>query len=140
MKTKGITAILSIQTDEDFLSHQLNPDYFSLLCEENGLEFYSCAIEDKNKVDFLEKWTEGVSLLRKLLKKGHVVYVHCSAGVYRSPQIVVLYLIIQYNITPAKAIAFVRSRHRFARPSESLIMRAFSSLGDGARKSKSLFV
>jgi protein-tyrosine phosphatase len=38
--------------------------------------------------------------MEKLMKKQGKVYVHCSAGMYRSPQIIALYLILveKYSI------------------------------------------
>ena len=50
-----------------------------------------------------------LSLMRKILKrKDSKVYVHCSAGMYRSPQIVILYLTILEGYLPEDAIKLVR--------------------------------
>lgn len=57
-----------------------------------------------NKKDFLEKCKGAIEILKKLIDKNKKVYVHCSAGVYRSPQLVALYLILTENYTPEKAV------------------------------------
>ena len=71
-----------------------------------------------NNKDFLEKWIGAVSLLRKIIADGERVYVHCSAGVYRSPQIVILYLMLIGNLTAVQAIELVKEKHPFARPNQ----------------------
>lgn len=116
LRKEGITAILSIQTAKDLTSHRLTPDYLCELSESHGLHFYNYEIEDMNKKDFLDKWKGAVYLLRKIISTGEKVYVHCSAGVYRSPQIVTLYLMLMSNLTAAKAIELVKEKHPFARP------------------------
>lgn len=45
-----------------------------------------------NNDDFVSKAEGGVRLMRELLRDGERVYVHCSAGIYRSPQMIALYL------------------------------------------------
>ena len=64
-------------------------------------------------------------LLGKLLKMGHKVYVHCSAGVYRSPQIVALYLVLANHITPDEAVTLVKKKHPCARPNQELVSSAY---------------
>ena len=117
LRQNKVTAILSIQTDQDIASHRLTPDYLCELCDEYGLQLLTYSIEDMNKKDFLSKWTGAVVLLRNLIRYGNKVYVHCSAGVYRSPQIVALYLMLVNHITPSEAIEFVKKKHPYARPS-----------------------
>ncbi len=45
-----------------------------------------------NNYDFVCKAENGLCLLRDLIKQGEIVYVHCSVGIYRSPQMIALYL------------------------------------------------
>ena len=45
-----------------------------------------------NNKDFVSKAEGGVRILADLLHSGETVYVHCSAGIYRSPQMIALYL------------------------------------------------
>lgn len=80
-----------------------------------------------NNKDFLTKSGKAVRLLESLIRQGHKVYVHCSAGVYRSPQIVVLYLMLIKKITSEEAVEFVKQKHPFARPNQRLINSAFET-------------
>jgi protein-tyrosine phosphatase len=47
-----------------------------------------------NNEDFVSRAAGGLNMMRELLKNGEKVYVHCSAGIYRSPQMIALYLTI----------------------------------------------
>lgn len=54
--------------------------------------------------------------------------MHCSAGVYRSPQLVALYLILSENYSPEQAVEYVKLRHPFARPNRKIVLNAVSQL------------
>ena len=47
-----------------------------------------------NFCDFINKSSEALKLLRKLINSYDCVYIHCTAGIYRSPQLAILYLVI----------------------------------------------
>jgi protein-tyrosine phosphatase len=53
-----------------------------------------------NKKDFITHAEEGVRIMDQALAKGGKIYVHCTAGIYRSPQMIALYLVAikKYNI------------------------------------------
>lgn len=53
-----------------------------------------------SKKDFLAKFKGAIDILRDLVKENEKVYVHCTAGVYRSPQIVILFLILTHKLSP----------------------------------------
>lgn len=44
LKEKGVTSIISIQTEEDFASHAVSSPYIKSLCESNQIKHYSVAI------------------------------------------------------------------------------------------------
>ena len=45
-------------------------------------------------------------LLNELLKNGKIVYVHCTAGMYRASSTVILYLVLYENFEIDNAIEF----------------------------------
>jgi protein-tyrosine phosphatase len=49
-------------------------------------------IEDFNRAELQTCLPDSVAALERMLKQGHSVYVHCSAGVNRSPTVVAAYL------------------------------------------------
>ena len=48
-----------------------------------------------------------------ILKRNNVL-VHCMAGAQRSCAVVAIYLMKYYNMTPSKAISFIKSKRRIA--------------------------
>lgn len=55
---------------------------------------------------------------------GKPTYVYCSAGKYRSPQMVALYLTLKNGLNVSDAIKFIQDRHPVAKPNEKTIKTA----------------
>ena len=47
----------------------------------------------------------------KALKQSGPVYVHCMAGIERSPLVCIAWLVTQKNLTPERALAYVMEVH-----------------------------
>jgi protein-tyrosine phosphatase len=92
LKAAGITAVLNVQSDDD--CHYLNIDWSSLQTHyfAVGLEARRFRIQDFDDADLRGKLPGAVDELSDLLGKGHTVFVHCSAGINRSPSVVICYL------------------------------------------------
>jgi len=60
-------------------------------------------------------------MMNELLKDGGKVYVHCSAGIYRSPQIIALYLSMFQNYSIEEAVSMIKLKHPFAKPNIKII-------------------
>ena len=56
------------------------------------LKFRSVPVRDFDAADFRRKLPECVAALDWMLKAGHTVYLHCTAGQVRSPTVVAAYL------------------------------------------------
>lgn len=89
LKSEKITAILSLQTDEDRGASGIEGERQGAL--KAGLVFSNVAIVDLNRAELKARLPAGVGELDRLLKQGHTVYVHCSVGVSRSPTVVAAY-------------------------------------------------
>ena len=92
LKSAGITAVLNVQSDDDL--HYLDIDwpdlharYFAL-----GMEVRRVPIQDFNADELRNELPQAVQVLTELLEAGHTVFVHCSAGVNRSPSVIICYL------------------------------------------------
>ncbi len=57
-----------------------------------------------------------LDLLDRWLARKHVVYVHCLAGIGRSPSVCAAYIAESQGADVEEAVAFVRDRHPAARP------------------------
>lgn len=88
----GVTAVLNLQTDDDFQARPLAPVHLESIYRGYGMEMRRLPIQDVDPDDLREKLPAAASLLWELLETGHVVFVHCAAGVGRAPSVVVAYL------------------------------------------------
>lgn len=59
---------------------------------------------------------DGARFIRAALAKGGTVLVHCMAGMSRSPCVVVAFLVAQYKLTPAAALALIRKARAAVQP------------------------
>ncbi|MBW4549834.1 MAG: dual specificity protein phosphatase family protein [Aphanocapsa sp. GSE-SYN-MK-11-07L] len=89
------------------------------------------AIPDGNTggIPDLAHFAQALEILTRWRNKGHTVYVHCLAGVGRSPSVCAAYLVHQHNMPLDEAIQFVKDRHSFAAPDQHQVrvMKQFFS-------------
>jgi protein-tyrosine phosphatase len=107
----GITAVLNLQTDEDFAHWRIDWDAMESAYQELGMELCRMPVEDFNADDLCRKLPACVKALDELLRAGHTAYVHCSGGVNRSPSTVVAYLHWVQGMGLEEAVRYVKQRH-----------------------------
>jgi protein-tyrosine phosphatase len=107
----GITAVLSLQTDDDFVSWGIDWQEMEAAYRDCGIELRRVPVEDFNPDELRRKLPACVEALDGLLRQGHKVYVHCSGGVNRSPSTVVAYLHWVREMSLSEAVDFVMKRH-----------------------------
>lgn len=91
-KELGVTAVLNLQTDDDLRAQPLDPVRLETTYRSFGIEMRRIPIRDVHPDDLREKLPSAASILWEFLEAGHVVFVHCTAGVGRSPSVVIAYL------------------------------------------------
>jgi len=89
----GVTAILNLQTDNDFDYCDLDWSRIEAHCQELGIEVQRVPVRDFDGMDLRKKLPQCVQALDKLLKDGHTVYTHCNVGMGRSPTLAIAYLV-----------------------------------------------
>jgi len=89
----GITAVLNVQTDEDFNSCGIDWTKMEAQYQKAGIMIRRVPVRDFDQENFRVQLPVCVEALDALLQAGGPVYVHCTAGVNRSPSIVISYLI-----------------------------------------------
>lgn len=90
LKAACVTAILSLQTEEDLGERTLADVHAN--AEKAGFVFRNVPITDFDLLA-LKLWLPRcVQVLDQLVFAGHRVYVHCTAGVTRSPTVIAAYL------------------------------------------------
>jgi protein-tyrosine phosphatase len=88
---EGVTAVLNLQTDEDLRMYGYAEPLESLYAA-SSVKLCRMPVRDFDELHLQERLPECVAALDQLLKEGHTVYLHCTAGVNRSPTVAIAYL------------------------------------------------
>jgi hypothetical protein len=99
-----VSGVLSLQHD-DCLSYR-GIDYARMYRTGTklGLLMERCPIRDFDVPDIRRRLPAAISMLVNMLAHGHRVYVHCTAGMGRSPVVVLGYLSLVEGYSPSDAI------------------------------------
>ena len=103
----GVTAILSLQTEDDMQNWGIEWEEKAALAAK--LKFRSVPIRDFDSADLQRKLPECVQALDYMLKAGDTVYLHCTAGQGRSPTVAAAYLHWCLAWSLDRALAHVRN-------------------------------
>ncbi len=87
-----VSAILNLQTDEDFAALRLNWADLQQQYLARDLAVIRWPIRDFDPEDLRHRLSGAVGALDQLLQVRHRVYVHCTAGVGRAPAVAIAYL------------------------------------------------
>jgi len=90
-KILAITAILNLQTNEDMATVKLNWSPLESHYKTCSVSLCRMPIEEEQAV-LRRRLLECVDTLVQLLAAGHTVYLHCTAGIGRSPTVAIGYL------------------------------------------------
>ncbi len=112
LRDQGLTGVLTLQSDADLELREIDwpawiQDYAGM-----GIVADRVAVTDFDRPDLLDKLDEAVAALHRLIEDGRTVYVHCNAGVNRSPSVVIAYLVVHRGLTLETASAEVVEVHR----------------------------
>jgi len=93
LANQGLTGVLSLQSDSDLHQRRIDwvrwtSDYATL-----GIEAVRVPVTDFDRADLLRNLDAAVAQLARLVSKGRRVYVHCNAGINRSPSTIIAYLV-----------------------------------------------
>ncbi|MCG9892545.1 MAG: dual specificity protein phosphatase family protein [Thermosynechococcaceae cyanobacterium MS004] len=114
LRREGVTAVLSLtESHERSLPAELG---HSFLWEQIPIpDGFTGGIPSE------EQFGQAMQILDRWYRKGHVVYVHCLAGVGRSASVCSLYLAHRQGLSLKDAIAFVKQNHSYAAPDPNQI-------------------
>lgn len=113
----GATAILSLQSDACRSAFAIDYDAHRACGEAAGVAMVNAPMLDFDPPDQRRNLPTAVRALTALLAGGRRVYVHCTAGINRSPLVVLGYLSFVETMEPGEAIAFIREARPDAEPS-----------------------
>lgn len=133
----GVTAVLNLQTDEDNLRLAIPWPVLESHYHECRVELRRCPVEDFDQEDLRRRLPACVRSLHDLLQAGHVVYVHCTAGMNRSPTVIMAYLLWVERVPLGRAISQVVGQ-RYCDPSLWAIEAATNEYHRAAEKPVSI--
>jgi hypothetical protein len=99
----GVTAVLNLQTDEDLQGRGCDWPRLRLHYRRLHIRLRRVPVKDFDEADLRKRLPQCVQALGELLRDNHTVYVHCTAGMGRSPSVVIAYLnwVQQYELDRA---------------------------------------
>jgi len=106
----GVSAVLSLQSDVDLRVRKLTWESQESTYRRFGLEAQRAPMRDFDPENQRLTLPGAVRVLSRLLAAGHTVYLHCSAGVGRSPLVAMAYLYWCRRFGLKEAIEHVRER------------------------------
>lgn len=128
LKQMKITAVVSLQSDQDFKSHRIDWKKLQSAYQYNDITIQRFPIIDFDENDLGERLYEPVKALHALLSAGHRVYVHCNAGVCRAPATVLGYLCYYRGMEIEQGLEYIRRNRPQAHPYVSAVEKTLSTL------------
>lgn len=107
----GVTAILNLQTEEDLRYWGIDWPDLEAYYRDTGLAVRRTPVRDFDPAALRNNLPYCVRELRALVQAGHTVYVHCNAGVNRSPTTIIAYLHWVEQRELGESVWLVTSRH-----------------------------
>ena len=110
----GISGVLNLQTDEDMRAYGIDWTRLSRHYEKRAMEVERVPILDFDPIDLQARLGDAVDTLDALMARHRRVYVHCTAGVCRSPATVIAWLAWCRGWKLMEAMAFVKDKRHCA--------------------------
>jgi len=128
LKQMKISAVISLQSDDDFRSHRIDWQKLQSEYQYNDITVQRFPIIDFDEHDLGLKLTDPVQALNSLLAVGHRVYVHCNAGICRAPATVLGYLCHFRGMDIDSGMEYIRRNRPQANPYIKAVEKALSNL------------
>lgn len=80
-----------------------------------------CPTEDTLTQNILISFPKIITKIKELHDKGHIIYVHCHAGISRSASVIILYLIKYHKYSFKEAFRFVRNKRSCIQPNSGFV-------------------
>jgi predicted protein tyrosine phosphatase len=115
-KQTGATALLSVQSDLCRAAFNIDWEAHMRHARKRGLLLVNAPMRDFDPPEQRRRLPDAVRCLYRLLSHGDTVYVHCTAGINRSPLTVLGYLTFIEGMSPDDAHALIKAARPEAQP------------------------
>ena len=102
-----VSGVLCLQHDDCLAYWGIDYEMMYRAGTKLGLTMERCPIRDFDAVDLRRRLPSAISTLADMLRHGHPVYVHCTAGMGRAPVVVLGYLTLVEGYSPDDAIRLI---------------------------------
>ena len=133
LKQLKISAVLSLQSDDDLKSHRIDWGKLQSAYLYNNILVQRFPVTDFNETDLGEKLPSAVIGMQMLMTEGHRVYVHCNAGVCRAPGTVLTYLCHYRGMSVEQGLEYIRRQRPQANPYLQSVQVALKELQEDSR-------
>ena len=103
----GVSGVLSLQHDDCLSYWGINYAVMYRFGTKLGLMMERCPIRDFDVPDIRRRLPAAISILANMLRHGHRVYIHCTAGLGRAPVVVLGYLTLVEGYSQGDAIRLI---------------------------------
>lgn len=114
IRDRGVKALLSLQTEAEAAQHGLLPDVAVRAASSLGMTLDRVPIPDLDPMALKRLVGAAVMRLDDLLQRHHQVYLHCAAGLNRSPTVAAAWIAWRQSLDALSACALVRQAHSSA--------------------------
>jgi protein-tyrosine phosphatase len=108
--TFEVTAVHSLQDDEDLRFNGLDIAALRAACDQNGITLVRTPIPDGSANALAGRLKEALEHLEALVRANQRVYLHCNAGMNRAPTVAIAFMHAFYNMPLPEALAYVKQR------------------------------
>ena len=111
LRRMGITIVISLQTDQDLKRHRLSLDKLTRSLSEENIDLRRLPVVDFNQADLASHLPECVAEVETALAPGWAkAYLHCTAGMMRSPTVAAAYLVKECYMPAEKACEYIKQK------------------------------
>ena len=103
--------MLNLQSDADLRMRGVDWTVMWPLYTRLGIQTQRVPILDFTPTDLAKQLDKAVDALSSFTDKGRKVYVHCNAGLNRSPSVVIAFLVASRSLDLSTATTWLESRH-----------------------------
>lgn len=125
----GVTALVSVQTDDDLASLGLSWQLVWRFLVGRGMSVARRPIVDFRDDTLLEGLDEAVEAVQAARSSGHKTLLHCTAGVNRSPSVAIAWLVAHGGMNLDEAWSQVTERRR-SEPNRRVLERWAAARAD----------
>lgn len=107
----GVQAVVNLQSDPDLHGRGLDWNRMWMTYTAAGIRVTRVPIIDFDIQDLARRLSDAVAAVAKQVDAGRMTYVHCNAGLNRSPTTVIGFLVRHRGLSVDDAVSWVQERH-----------------------------